>query len=266
METALTDEFALPGMPAIALSKLLEIAKQAGAAILKIYAEGAGEVIIKSDNSPLTAADQASNELIVKGLKELTPAIPVISEEEKDTPYEIRKGYKYYWCVDPLDGTKKYIKRNGEFTVNIALICKNKPVFGIIYVPVTGALFYGGKDTGSWKVDADGQKNQLKIDNKADNWTVVGSRSHAADEETAVLKKYPVGQMVSVGSSLKFCLIAEGLAQIYYRHGPTMEWDTASGQADRATRFIRSTYSETCLWVAICFSRNPKKSSKRSCA
>ena len=226
-----TELIAFPGFTGISLHELLEVAQHAGAAILKIYAEDTIDVTVKDDNSPLTLADQASNEVIVTSLKKLTPAIPVISEEEKDTPYDIRSHYNYYWCVDPLDGTKEFIKRNGEFTVNIALIKKNKTVFGVIYVPVTGELFYGGKDHGSWKLDADGQKKQLKINNKADSWTAVGSRSHATDEEIAVQKMYPVAQIVSVGSSLKFCLIAEGLAQIYYRHGPTMEWDTASGQA-----------------------------------
>lgn len=227
----LTELITFSDFTGFSLNSLLEIAKHAGTAILKVYAEDSINVIVKGDNSPLTLADQASNEVIVTNLKELTPAIPVISEEEKDTPYEIRKEYQYYWCVDPLDGTKEFIKRNGEFTVNIALIKRNKTVFGVIYVPVTGELFYGGKDHGSWKLDADGQKKQLKINNKADSWTAVGSRSHAVDEEIAVQKMYPVAQTASVGSSLKFCLIAEGLAQIYYRHGPTMEWDTASGQA-----------------------------------
>ncbi|MCQ6956386.1 3'(2'),5'-bisphosphate nucleotidase CysQ [Mucilaginibacter aquariorum] len=227
----LTELITFPDLTGFSLNRLLEIAKHAGMAILKVYAEDSINVIVKGDNSPLTLADQASNEVIITNLKELTPAIPVISEEEKDILYEIRKEYQYYWCVDPLDGTKEFIKRNGEFTVNIALIRKDKPVFGVIYVPVTGELFYGGKEYGSWKLAAGGQKKQLKINNKADSWTAVGSRSHAADEEIAVQKMYPVAQTVSVGSSLKFCLIAEGLAQIYYRHGPTMEWDTASGQA-----------------------------------
>ena len=231
METTLTDIITFPGLPGFPLNNLLKIAKLAGAAILKVYAEGPVSVTLKSDNSPLTAADQAANEIIMAGLQKLTPAIPIISEEEKDTPYEIRKTYNYFWCVDPLDGTKEFVKRNGEFTVNIALMHIDKPMFGVIYVPVTGDLYYGGKSIGSWKVNADGQKKQLKIDNKTDNWIAVGSRSHASDEEIAIQKQYPVEETVSVGSSLKFCLIAEGGAHIYYRHGPTMEWDTASGQS-----------------------------------
>ncbi|OOQ59865.1 3'(2'),5'-bisphosphate nucleotidase [Mucilaginibacter pedocola] len=209
----------------------MAIAKEAGEAILKVYHAGPAEVTLKEDNSPLTLADKASNEVIVSGLRQLTPAIPIISEEEKDTPYDIRKNYTAYWCVDPLDGTKEFIKRNGEFTVNIALMQQNQPVFGVIYVPVTGIMYYGGKDTGSYNVDANGEKVYLKVDNKPSDWIAVGSRSHASEEEAALLSQYPISQTVSVGSSLKFCLIAEGKAQIYYRHGPTMEWDTAAGQA-----------------------------------
>lgn len=227
----LTENITFPNLPGFSLNGLLDIAQHAGAAILRIYGEDSINVTIKDDHSPLTLADQASNEVIVTCLKKLTPNIPVISEEEKNVPYEIRKEYHYYWCVDPLDGTKEFIKRNGEFTVNIALMYKDKPVFGVIYVPVTGELFYGGKDYGSRKKAPNEQDKVLKVNNISDNWTAVGSRSHAADEEIAVQKMYPIAETVSVGSSLKFCLIAEGTAQMYYRHGPTMEWDTASGQA-----------------------------------
>jgi 3'(2'), 5'-bisphosphate nucleotidase len=212
------------------LAALLLLAKEAGAGILSVY-DTQIEVTLKDDLSPLTLADKVSHDIITEGLAALTPGIPVISEEGKDVPYEVRKDWEYYWCVDPLDGTKEFIKRNGEFTVNIALMHNNIPVLGIIYVPVAGDLYYGGADIGSWKQIASGEKNQIYADVKATDWISVGSRSHASAEETELLARYPVSATISIGSSIKFCLVAEGKAHIYYRHGPTMEWDTAAGQA-----------------------------------
>jgi 3'(2'), 5'-bisphosphate nucleotidase len=213
------------------LSSFLLIAKEAGAGILEVYNSDRFDITIKDDNSPLTQADRISHDIILKGLTKLSPGTPVISEEGKDIPYDIRKDWEYYWCVDPLDGTKEFIKRNGEFTVNIALMHHNIPIFGIIYVPVTGDLYYGGEEIGSWKETSAGVKIQIHADVNAENWVSVGSRSHASTEETELLAQYPVSETISVGSSIKFCLIAEGKAHIYYRHGPTMEWDTAAGQA-----------------------------------
>lgn len=217
----------------IDLDKLNGIAKEAGAQILRIYNLQPEDmkVTLKDDQSPLTAADRLSHEIIFRQLTELTPHIPIISEEGKDIPYEIRKNWEYFWCVDPLDGTKEFIKHNGEFTVNIALIYKNTPVLGIIYIPVTDELYYGGENMGSWKQTADGIITQLHADKNNTEWIAAGSRSHASPEETALLSQYPIKETITVGSSLKFCLIAEGRAHIYYRHGPTMEWDTAAGQA-----------------------------------
>lgn len=219
------------GLPAIDLAILLSLAKEAGKGILTIYNDGDIAVTLKDDQSPLTLADRISDEIIMKGLTILNPAIPVISEEGKDIPYEVRKNWEYFWCVDPLDGTKEFIKRNGEFTVNIALIHKNTPVLGIIYVPGTGELYYGGAGIGSWKESVTGETQQLHADTNAKQWIAVGSRSHSSAEEIAFLKQYPIVETIAVGSSIKFCLIAEGKAHIYYRHGPTMEWDTAAGQA-----------------------------------
>jgi 3'(2'), 5'-bisphosphate nucleotidase len=217
----------------IDIEALLFIARQAGEAILRIYhdTEKAEEVTFKADHSPLTLADQASNEVITKGLKALTPDIPILSEEGRDIPFSERKNWEYFWCVDPLDGTKEFIKRNGEFTVNIALIHKRTPILGVIYVPVTDTIYYAGAQTGAYKIKAAADKTALKVNNKTSNWTAVGSRTHSAPEEAEHLAKYPVTESVSVGSSLKFCLLAEGKAQLYYRHGPTMEWDTAAGHA-----------------------------------
>lgn len=217
----------------IDIEELLVIAREAGEAILKIYNDPvkADEVTFKTDHSPLTLADEASNEVITNRLKILTPDIPVLSEEGKNIPYSERKNWEYFWCVDPLDGTKEFVKRNGEFTVNIALIYNHTPILGIIYVPVTDTMYYASAQTGAYKIDANGNKIALQVNKKLADWTAVGSRTHSAPEEAELLAKYPVGKSVSIGSSLKFCLLAEGLAQIYYRHGPTMEWDTAAGQA-----------------------------------
>ena len=217
----------------IDIEKILIIAREAGAAILKIYndPEKSGEVRFKSDSSPLTLADEASNDVILCGLKLHTPEIPVLSEESKEIPYAVRKDWEYFWCVDPLDGTKEFVKRNGEFTVNIALIHKNSPVLGVIYVPVTNVMYYAGEADGAWKINANGETFPLKVYRKADEWTAVGSRTHSSPDEAALLSSFPVVNTVSVGSSLKFCLIADGVAQIYFRQGPTMEWDTAAGQA-----------------------------------
>jgi 3'(2'), 5'-bisphosphate nucleotidase len=226
-------DFVFKELPPIDLQKLNDIAKEAGSAILSIYnlPPEKMQLTLKNDQSPLTAADSLAHEIIFKHLTALTPHIPIISEEGKEIPYDTRKNWAYFWCVDPLDGTKEFIKHNGEFTVNIALIYQNTPVLGVIYVPVTGDLYYGGTNMGSWKETNDGIKTQLHADVDSDNWIAVGSRSHAAPEETALLSQYPVTEIITAGSSLKFCLIAEGKAHIYYRQGPTMEWDTAAGQA-----------------------------------
>lgn len=217
----------------IDIDELLIIAREAGEAILNIYndPEKADQVTFKADESPLTLADQASNEVITNRLKVLTPDIPILSEEGRNIPYLERKNWEYFWCVDPLDGTKEFVKRNGEFTVNIALIYNQAPVLGVIYVPVTDTMYYASEQAGAWKIDASGNKTALQVNKKSSDWTAVGSRTHSVPEEAELLAKYPVTNSVSIGSSLKFCLLADGLAQIYYRQGPTMEWDTAAGQA-----------------------------------
>lgn len=223
--------FQIPNHAAIDIDSLSALAKEAGAGIFTIYNNDDIAVTLKEDQSPLTLADGISHEIIMQGLMALTPSIPVISEEGKDIPYEVRKDWDCYWCVDPLDGTKEFIKRNGEFTVNIALMYQSEPVLGVIYLPVTGELYYGGKGIGSWKEERTGSKRQIYADTEALNWVAAGSRSHASNEEVELLKQFPINGNITVGSSIKFCLIAEGKAHIYYRHGPTMEWDTAAGQA-----------------------------------
>ena len=209
-----------------------KIAREAGKAILSIYndADFSKVVDFKTDNSPLTLADQASHQVIDKGLKEAYPEIPVISEEGNEVAYEERRNWPYFWLIDPLDGTKEFINRNGEFTVNIALIKDRKPVLGVIYTPVTDDLYEGFVGEYARKIQNSELQN-LQVNNKSDNRIAVRSKSHPSPEEEAVLKSHNVVDSISVGSSLKFCMVAEGKADIYYRHGPTMEWDTAAGQA-----------------------------------
>ncbi|MEN8247605.1 MAG: 3'(2'),5'-bisphosphate nucleotidase CysQ [Bacteroidota bacterium] len=213
------------------VEKIIELSKSAGAEILKIYNDPAlsGHVEYKSDDSPLTKADHASNDVIIKGLKELDVDYPILSEEEKQQSYETRKDWKTFWLVDPLDGTKEFINRNGEFTVNIALIKDGLPVLGVIYVPVKD-ITYWADESGAYKIE-DGNQTRISINNSKTNRIAVRSKSHASVEEETILEKYNVTDSISVGSSLKFCMVAEGKADIYYRHGPTMEWDTGAGQA-----------------------------------
>jgi 3'(2'), 5'-bisphosphate nucleotidase len=213
---------------------LTSISRKAGSEILNIYHNEtlSREIESKSDNSPLTLADKASNRVIVNSLQNSFPDIPILSEEEKHVEYGERSKWKRFWLVDPLDGTKEFIKRNGEFTVNIALIDKGYPVLGIIYAPVLDTLYLGIiSEKIAYKIDEAGVKTDLKVNNKSHRRTAVGSRSHSSREEADLLGTYDVVDTISVGSSLKFCMVAEGKADIYYRHGPTMEWDTCAGQA-----------------------------------
>lgn len=218
----------------INIEKLKVIAIKAGDKILEIYNDKSlsKEVDYKSDNSPLTLADKASNEVIVKSLKGHFPEIPVLSEEEKNIDYDQRKHWDTFWLVDPLDGTKEFIKRNGEFTVNIALIQQGYPVLGVIYAPVLNKLYVGDSlNTKAYMIDENNVESPLIVNRKPNNRIAVGSRSHSSEEESELLKTYGVVETISIGSSLKFCMVAEGKADIYYRHGPTMEWDTGAGQA-----------------------------------
>jgi len=219
-------------MPEIDIQKVLDISKLAGDEILKIYNDERlfNVVDYKADDSPLTIADRKSHEIIAQNLEDLDPHTPLLSEEGKDIPYEIRKYWSEFWLVDPLDGTKEFIKRNGEFTVNIALIVEGYPVLGVIYAPVLETFYYAIENEGTYKLKGD-QNTNLRISRKiTENLTAVRSRSHASPEEEEIYKKYKVTEFTSVGSSLKFCMVAEGKADLYYRHGPTMEWDTGAGQ------------------------------------
>ncbi|MEA1986712.1 MAG: 3'(2'),5'-bisphosphate nucleotidase CysQ [Candidatus Marinimicrobia bacterium] len=211
------------------IEKIIDIAKEAGIETLKYYNDSV-KIEYKDDKSPLTEADIASHNVIVKFLRNLTPDIPIISEESEIPKYKIRKKWAKYWLIDPLDGTKEFIKKNGEYTINIALIIENKPVIGVIYVPVKDITYYAEKGKGSFKIENEKEirifANKVKKDEAL---TVLESRSHPSQELENYLKTIKVKNRIQVGSSLKFCFVAEGKADIYPRMGPTMEWDTGAG-------------------------------------
>ena len=211
------------------LEQICQLAREAGDAIMKVYnGEAPLDVSHKSDDSPVTAADMAAHNVIMRGLQQLTPETPLLSEEDPQS-WEVRQHWQRYWLVDPLDGTKEFIKRNGEFTVNIALIEQGKPVMGVVYAPVLGVM-YSAADGKAWKEEA-GQNTQIKIRDARPPLVVV-SRSHRdGDELEEYLKQLGEHQTISIGSSLKFCLVAEGKAQLYPRFGPTNIWDTGAGHA-----------------------------------
>ena len=211
------------------LEQISLLAREAGDAIMQVYNGSVpADVSHKADDSPVTAADLAAHDVIVKGLKQLTPDIPVLSEE--DPPgWEVRQHWQRYWLVDPLDGTKEFIKRNGEFTVNIALIEQGKPIMGVVYAPALGVM-YSAAEGKAWKEEG-GEKQPIHVLDARPPLVVV-SRSHNDDDEMKeYLKQLGEHQTVATGSSLKFCLVAEGKAQLYPRFGPTNIWDTGAGHA-----------------------------------
>ncbi len=210
------------------LDAICQLAREAGDAIMQVYdGHKPMEVTSKVDDSPVTAADIAAHGVIVRGLQALTPDIPVLSEEDPPS-WEVRQTWGRYWLVDPLDGTKEFIKRNGEFTVNIALIENGKPVFGVVYAPVLNVM-YSAAEGKAWKDEA-GHHQQIQVRDARPPLVVV-SRSHADDELKEYLQHLGEHQTTAIGSSLKFCLVAEGKAQLYPRFGPTSVWDTAAGHA-----------------------------------
>jgi 3'(2'), 5'-bisphosphate nucleotidase len=206
------------------------IARQAGEKILEIY-NSEYNVEHKDDKSPLTDADMASHHTIVDALQKLTPEIPVLSEESAKLPFEVRQQWPTYWLVDPLDGTREFIKRNGEFTVNIALIDNHRSVLGVIHVPVLDVDYFGWAGGASYKVVHRGAAEKIRV-KKLDGGklTVAGSRSHGSEEMLRYMEKLGDVDAISMGSSLKFCLVAEGRADLYPRLGLTSEWDTAAAQ------------------------------------
>ena len=220
----------------IDIQDIIKIAKDAGEAIMKIYNQNF-DIEYKKDSSPLTIADQKANQIIVTALNQLPvnsflqQNIPILSEEGRSIPYEERKNWEYFWLIDPLDGTKEFVKKNGEFTINIALIYKEVPVLGVVYSPALNVCYWAKKGEGAFK---DGKKLPIKAKKQRDIYKIVASRSHMSNETKDFIEAIDTDKekvIISIGSSLKICLVAEGEANIYPRLGPTMEWDTAAAHA-----------------------------------
>lgn len=225
------------------LKNAIEASLEAGKTILEIYHSGDFDIEIKGDSSPLTKADKSSHKVIMSFLTKTN--IPVLSEEGRDITYEERKEWDLLWIVDPIDGTKEFIKRNGEFTVNIALIENQKPILGVIFVPAKGDLYFSSKEIGAFKVNVDlelydvdaliEKASKIPFEREDKTFTIVASRSHMSHETENYVQemkdKHGDVSLISKGSSLKLCMVAEGQADCYPRFAPTMEWDTAAGQA-----------------------------------
>jgi 3'(2'), 5'-bisphosphate nucleotidase len=213
------------------IDPVVALATEAGARILEVYATDF-DVQEKDDASPLTKADLAAHRTIVAGLEKLTPGMPIISEESGLPAFEVRREWPRYWLVDPLDGTKEFVNRNGEFTVNIALIEGGRPVLGVVRAPVQGKTYLGCEGYGAERRDGQGPPERIRVANAAARPPrVVGSRSHRGASLDVWLDSLGDHEMVPMGSSLKFCVVAEGDADVYPRLGPTSEWDTAAAQA-----------------------------------
>ncbi len=218
------------------LAGLVELVERAGKAILEVYS-GDFAVESKSDGSPLTLADRRSHDILVSGLRRLAPAVPVLSEESSDEhPAEVRETWRRFWLVDPLDGTKEFVKRNGEFTVNVALVDDAAPVLGIVHAPVPGTSYLGDVMAGeAWRLGPAGERTPVKVAPPVAGVTVAVSRSHAGAETeryvAALERRFGSAERMTRGSALKACLVAEGTAHYYPRLGPTMAWDTAAAQA-----------------------------------
>ncbi|MEY3089756.1 MAG: 3(2),5-bisphosphate nucleotidase CysQ [Pseudomonadota bacterium] len=216
----------------INIEAIKQIALEAGRAIMKIYQEDFS-IAYKNDQSPLTEADLRSNEIICSSLEKLYPSIPILSEENKEIAYEIRKNWAYYWCIDPIDGTKEFIKKNDEFTVNIALIENNAPIIGVVYAPAIDEMYSAKRGEGAFKNE---KKLPLFVNQSPQNkLTIVASKSHLSDETKSFIdhltSEVQTPTFISKGSSLKLCMVAEGTADVYPRLAPTMEWDTAAADA-----------------------------------
>ena len=214
------------------LPHIRKVVADAGTAILEVYA-GAHHVEYKSDDSPITRADRAAHEILTAGLRELTPEIPVLSEESADEQaFEVRRHWRELWLVDPLDGTKEFIGRNGEFTVNVALVRDHRAVLGVVAAPVLDTVFCGAQGLGAFVARQGEPDRPIRVRRPAaEPLVIVGSRSHRGDSLDGVLARLGPHELRPMGSSLKFCLVAEGSADFYPRLGPTSEWDTAAAQA-----------------------------------
>ncbi|MEO5344184.1 MAG: 3'(2'),5'-bisphosphate nucleotidase CysQ [Gammaproteobacteria bacterium SHHR-1] len=224
----------LPGLESFdpLLADILTIAQEAGERILQVYGREDFGQRLKSDSSPLTEADLAAHRHIVQRLQSLTPGWPILSEESAAIPWPERQAWQRYWLVDPLDGTKEFIKRNGEFSVNIALIDNHRPILGVVHAPVLNSSWLGQPGQGAIKQTASGlEPIRVRPRQPGEPWRVVGSRSHAGTGMAAFLAELGEYELVPMGSSIKLCLVAEGSAHLYPRLGLTSEWDTAAAQA-----------------------------------
>jgi 3'(2'), 5'-bisphosphate nucleotidase len=214
------------------IDAVIDIARRAGAQILEVYGSVDVGHTAKADASPLTAADLRSHELIVTALAQLTPSIPVLSEEAADVAVADRSAWRSYWLVDPLDGTREFLNRNGEFTVNIALVADQTLRLGVVYAPVLGLLYWGLPGSGAWRIDGANEPMAIHVQAQASvPVRVVGSRSHRGDSLDTFLARLGPYEFTPIGSSLKFCRVAEGAADVYPRLGPTSKWDTAAAHA-----------------------------------
>ncbi len=214
------------------LEELTALARTAGDRIMRIYTAAATAHVDKADGSPLTAADLVSHQTIVEGLRALSPDCPILSEESAAEDIKVRQRWHRFWLVDPLDGTKEFIKRNGEFTVNIALIEDGVPVLGVVHAPALGQTYFARSGGGAYHQRAGEAPHRMCVAVRAgqERLRIVGSRSHADVRQEALIEHLGGGDFLSMGSSLKLCLVAEGRAHLYPRLGPTMEWDTAAAQ------------------------------------
>lgn len=212
------------------INLILEAIQNASKEILSIYQQDF-QIFRKQDRSPVTQADRLSHQILTEFLTDHTPDIPIISEEEEIVDWEERKSWEYFWLIDPLDGTKEFIDKNGEFTINLALIHQNLPIFGVIHAPATQTTYWAERKQGAFRRNKQGTeaiKGRKKIAKKERVAAI--SRSHLAPQDKQMLEKYQIKHTIALGSALKFCLLAEGKADFYYRFNPTMEWDTAAGQ------------------------------------
>ncbi|MBN2119859.1 MAG: 3'(2'),5'-bisphosphate nucleotidase CysQ [Candidatus Omnitrophica bacterium] len=212
------------------IEKIVDIVHSASEEVLKIYNQASFKVETKKDNTPLTLADKVSQDIIIKGLKKHYPDIPIISEESEQAGFKTRESWDCFWLVDPLDGTKEFIKRNGEFTVNVALIYRNTPFLGVVSIPALKVIYFGQKEKGSFKKDLRSTEPIFANKDFRQAITLVRSRSHASRKEEGAIASLGKIEQVCAGSSLKFCYVAEGKADVYLRFSRTMEWDTAAGQ------------------------------------
>lgn len=213
------------------MEQVVALVKEAGRAVMAVYEQADSPTTYKEDDSPLTQADLASHRLLVDGLRACGPELPVLSEESRAVPFNERSRWERYWLVDPLDGTKEFVKRHPEFTVNVALIERGEPVMGVVHAPAMDVTYMATRGTGAFKQIGGAMNVAIRVsDYRKGRLNIVVSRSHAGPEIALLLKKIGPADCVSVGSSLKLCLVAEGIAHFYPRFGPTMEWDIAAAQ------------------------------------